>query len=106
MPLVINKCSGCQRVFKSSGGLKRHTPSCAWLKQNRMEQHRSSISNITDEALPPESNVAHGMEDIARQREDTQNPVFPYPTLADAVTGVVSFVLDMLSVTIFRHKNV
>ena len=91
MPLVEIKCSGCKRVFKSSGGLKRHTPSCAWLKQTRMEEHRRSISNIIDEATPPELNMAHGMESIGRQREESQNPVFPYPTLADAVTAVVSF---------------
>jgi AraC-like DNA-binding protein len=99
MPLVEIKCSGCKRVFKSSGGLTRHTPSCAWLKQIRMEEHRRSISNIRDEALPPESAVAHGMESIAQRREETNNPVFPYPTLADALTGVVSSFLEMLSVT-------
>jgi hypothetical protein len=97
MPLVEIKCSGCKRVFKSSGGLKRHTPSCAWLKQSRMEEHRSSISNIRDEATPPESNMPHGMESIERQREETQNPVFPYPTLADAVTAVVSFFLVLVT---------
>ena len=63
-----------------------------------MEEHRSSISNIREEEPPPESNVAHGMESIARQREETQNPVFPYPTLADAVTGVVGLSLALLSV--------
>jgi len=97
MPLVEIKCSGCKRVFKSSSGLKRHTPSCAWLKQSRMEEHRRAISAIRDEA-PPET-VAHGMEYISRQREETHNPVFPYPSLADAVTAVVCFFLEMLSVT-------
>ena len=105
MPPVEIKCSGCKRVFKSSGGLKRHTPSCAWLRQIRMEEHRSSISNIREEEPPPESNVAHGMESIARQREETQNPVFPYPTLADAATGVVGLSLELLSVVSLYLKN-
>ena len=88
-------CVDCTRIFKLTRTLAQHRKSCAWVKQRQREAAR--VNPIDDNRMqesetlensPSGFEAAHGV--ITEAREQSGNAVYPYPTLLDAVVGLVS----------------
>ena len=92
MSLVALICGACQRSFRTQKGLNSHVKSCAWVAQEKLNAYRELVDSrraacSSSHAVP--SGSAPGMHDIDKERDDSANPFFPYPGMADALNGVV-----------------
>lgn len=100
-PLVPEQltCWGCKRIFKISRTLKQHSKSCAWIKQSQREASKFLGPRIEDieigDLLSTEENLGSAFESaqnsINQNRQNSGNDLLPYPTLTDAVVGLVRF---------------
>ena len=85
-------CADCSRAFKLTRTLAQHRKSCAWVKQRQREAARDKQTEENEEEeeenRPSDFEAAHRI--ISTDRLESGNEVFPYPTVLDAVVGLVS----------------